>query len=391
MNPLTMLNKSYSTTRLLYKFLKDKFLDDSGIVKKEYKFKINDKGLNIIDSKIVSVSDDKLETYLFLPEREKRQKRQGEGGLRTKGFLKFSYRKLIKEKVGFKESKNGDWYAVDLEGNPIFKVKFPSKILIDLEERGITYLPLITVITVVLNTERELEKTINSVLQQTYPNVEYIIIDGVSKDGTLDIIRKYEDYIDYWVSEKDNGTYDAMNKGVYLANGSWINFMNAGDKFYNNKVLEEIFLNKKCIADVIYGDTEVIKDNKFKKLLKAKDIKNSMDDMPTSHQSFFIKGSIHKKNLYNTDFIVAADFDLIFKLWNLKKSFYYTNSTISIMGSNNDSISVKKADIAMFECFKITGKKKFILKSYLAKIKKLIKKFKFSEYIYMLMGYRRIK
>ena len=246
MKNLITLNKSYSTTRLLYKFLKDKFLDDSGIVKKEYKFKINDKGLNIIDSKIVSVSDDKLETYLFLPEGEKRQ---GEGGLRAKGFLKFSYRKLIKEKVGFKESKNGDWYAVDLEGNPIFKVKFPSEILIDLEERGITYLPLITVITVVLNAGKQLEKTIESVLYQKYPNIEYIIIDGGSKDETLDIIKKYEDYIDYWVSEKDNGIYDAMNKGIKVAMGQGLLFLNSGDYFEGNVLcvenLPKILENKK--------------------------------------------------------------------------------------------------------------------------------------------------
>lgn len=95
----------------------------------------------------------------------------------------------------------------------------------------INELPLITVITVVLNGEGHLEETMQSVLNQTYPNVEYIIVDGGSTDGTLDIIRKYGDRIDYWVSEKDKGIYDAMNKGIKVALGSWINFMNGGTVF----------------------------------------------------------------------------------------------------------------------------------------------------------------
>ena len=115
-------------------------------------------------------AEDKFETILFLPESENRK---GEGGLRTKGYFKKSY-----------DDK-----------------------------------PLISIITVVFNGERYLEQTIQSVIDQTYDNVEYIIIDGGSTDGTLDIIKKYEDKIDYWVSEKDNGIYDAMNKGIKVCYG----------------------------------------------------------------------------------------------------------------------------------------------------------------------------
>ena len=91
--------------------------------------------------------------------------------------------------------------------------------------------PLITIITVAYNAVKDIENTILSVLNQTYPNIEYIIIDGGSTDGTLDIIKKYEDKISYWVSEPDKGIYDAMNKGTLKATGVWLNFMNAGDTF----------------------------------------------------------------------------------------------------------------------------------------------------------------
>jgi glycosyltransferase involved in cell wall biosynthesis len=85
-------------------------------------------------------------------------------------------------------------------------------------------MPLIAVITVVRNGEKTLEQTILSAINQTYTNVEYIVVDGASTDGTLDIIRKYDDRIGYWVSEPDEGIYDAMNKGIDLATGEWINF-----------------------------------------------------------------------------------------------------------------------------------------------------------------------
>ncbi|MCI5150423.1 MAG: glycosyltransferase [Candidatus Electrothrix sp. MAN1_4] len=134
--------------------------------------------------------DATFKTVLSLPEGEGRQ---GEGGLRTQGYFKRSLRDK----------------------------------------------PLITVITVVFNGAQHLEETILSVIGQTYDNVEYIIIDGGSTDGTLDIIRQYEHAVDYWVSEKDEGIYDAMNKGIRLFNGNWINFMNSGDLFFSEKNLSE--------------------------------------------------------------------------------------------------------------------------------------------------------
>lgn len=115
--------------------------------------------------------------------------------------------------------------------------------------------PLVSIITVTFNAEQFLEKTIQSVISQTYPNIEYLLIDGQSTDGTLEIIKKYESQISYWLSEKDEGLYDAMNKGLQLAKGEYIWFMNAGDEIYQAHSLESVFTLSKD-ADIYYGETE---------------------------------------------------------------------------------------------------------------------------------------
>jgi glycosyltransferase involved in cell wall biosynthesis len=101
--------------------------------------------------------------------------------------------------------------------------------------------PLVSIVTVVFNGGDFLEFTIKSVIQQNFVDFEYIIVDGGSTDATLSILKKYEDHIDYWISEADRGIYDAMNKAIDLANGEWLNFMNAGDRFVNCSVLQDTF------------------------------------------------------------------------------------------------------------------------------------------------------
>ena len=149
---------------------------------------------------IINDSSAKVQSHLFLPPNPERK---GEGGLRTKGYFKHSYTET---------SELSEKFAV----------------------------PLVTIITVVFNGEKHLEQTIQSVISQTYDNVEYIIIDGGSTDGTVDIIRKYEEVIDYWVSEPDAGISDAMNKGISLATGILINHLHAGDKFAADTTLSSV-------------------------------------------------------------------------------------------------------------------------------------------------------
>ena len=230
---------------------------------------------------------------------------------------------------------------VDYYGNSLTKVpdEIDAKIneYIQLTENiAIKELPLITVITVVYNGDKYLEQTIQSVINQTYPNVEYIIIDGGSTDGTIDLIKKYEDYIDYWVSEKDKGIYDAMNKGKDLALGCFINYMNNKDLFIDSNIFN-YFYNINHKYDLIYGN--VVIDNKGKKIIKPRSLNAIYRlKMPFCHQTVFLKNSIFRKYSFNIKYKIAADFDLFFKILSIKKyNYFYLNKPICIYDINGVS------------------------------------------------------
>ena len=147
--------------------------------------------------------------------------------------------------------------------------------------------PVITVITVVFNGDEHIEKTILSVICQSYPSIEYIIIDGGSTDKTLNIIKKYSHRIDRFISEKDNGIYDAMNKGIKLASGDWINFMNAGDSLYFDLHLINKFNSK--IMPFVYGNAIVIDQRGSPQHISGKVVRqfDLITSMPVCHQAIF--------------------------------------------------------------------------------------------------------
>ena len=120
--------------------------------------------------------------------------------------------------------------------------------------------PKFSIITVTYNAGKVLEDTIQSVISQTYRNVEYIIVDGKSKDNTLEIVDKYRNHISKVVSEPDKGLYDAMNKGILLATGDYLCFLNAGDELHDNQTLQQIVhtLKGTALPDVIYGETAIV-------------------------------------------------------------------------------------------------------------------------------------
>ena len=214
--------------------------------------------------------------------------------------------------------------------------------------------PLVTIVTVVFNAEQYLEQTIQSIMNQTYNNIEYIIIDGGSTDGTINIIKRYEDNIDYWTSEKDHGVYDAMNKGIKLAKGKWINFMNAGDSFYSDTTVSDIFKEPYNNIDIIYGDRQVIFANSKTKIVRAQELNLIWKGKPMCHQSCFISASYHKKNKFTLKYDICDDFEFIYNAYQRKATFLYVN--IVVVKYLAGGLSVENIHQAVIQDWKIVDK-----------------------------------
>lgn len=190
--------------------------------------------------------------------------------------------------------------------------------------------PLISIITVSYNAQHTIEKTILSIINQTYPNLEYIIIDGGSTDGTIDIIKKYESKITKWISEPDKGIYDAMNKGIKLANGDWINFMNCGDSFYSTNTLQQVvdkLLTNKD-TDVLYGNTIInVTTNKY--MVLPEKLEYISNHLPFCHQSTLVKTALAKKYPFDLNYKFVADYNFFYSSYKKGYTFKYINIPIS--------------------------------------------------------------
>jgi glycosyltransferase involved in cell wall biosynthesis len=199
-------------------------------------------------------------------------------------------------------------------------------------------LPLVTVVTVVLNEVESLEYTINSVLRQSYDNIEFIVIDGGSSRPTLDVIKKYEDKIDFWLSEPDRGIFDAMNKGIELASGDWINFLNCGDSFYRDDTLRTVFSQNFGAADFIYGHSD-FQAGDFRGVVKAWDFSILWKTMIFTHQSLFSRTAILKERKFNLNFHICADYDLIYNAWASGLKFHNSDTVIASFNPGFSDIS----------------------------------------------------
>tara|TARA_R110002167_G_scaffold140461_3_gene328252 strand:- start:407 stop:1183 length:777 start_codon:yes stop_codon:yes gene_type:complete len=182
-------------------------------------------------------------------------------------------------------------------------------------------LPLVSIITVVFNGEKYLEQTIQSIVNQTYKNFEYIIVDGGSTDGTLDILKKYDDVIDYWVSERDQGISDAFNKGVKLASGQYINFQGDGDGFCHKGVLSEVFKSVNVDEDVLISgkiqrvstNDEILYQSKQKKNFRKSSL---LFRMSLPHQGLFTHMSYFKKyGLFDVNNIFCMDYEHLLRAY----------------------------------------------------------------------------
>jgi glycosyltransferase involved in cell wall biosynthesis len=193
-------------------------------------------------------------------------------------------------------------------------------------------LPKVSIITVVFNGEITLIPTIKSIASQTYPNIEYIIVDGQSTDSTIDIIKRFPDVIDKWISEPDRGIYDAMNKGLQMATGDYIWFMNSGDEIADTQTLDQVFRGN-LDGDIYYGDTVMIDDDGKeigqRRLTPPEKLtwKSFKKGMLVSHQSFIVKKAIVSS--YNLDYHFSADFEWCLLALKKAKTIINTHLTLS--------------------------------------------------------------
>jgi glycosyltransferase involved in cell wall biosynthesis len=192
----------------------------------------------------------------------------------------------------------------------------------------------VSIITVCLNAEKTIEDTIKSVQSQTYPDIEYIVVDGNSKDSTNEIISKYKYTVSLHIREPDKGLYDAMNKGIQLATGDIIGFLNSDDILANDNIIQKI-VNSIGSNQGIYGDAGFYSEHDFydkKRHYSSKGFTKKMFSrgMMPAHPSFYVrKECFEKAGLYRTDFKIAADFDMVLRIFSLPNtSFMYLEDEI---------------------------------------------------------------
>ncbi|WP_019615912.1 glycosyltransferase family 2 protein [Psychromonas ossibalaenae] len=308
------------------------------------------KNITTIKPKVKKSTKDLFETNIFLTESKSRLY---EGGMRTQGK--------------FKENRPGK--------------------------------PLITIITVVYNGDKYLEKTIQSVLMQSYDNIEYIIVDGGSTDGTLDIIKRYSDAVDYCVSENDNGIYHAMNTALTLAVGKYIGILNADDWYELNAVQLSVNHLKNNDALYSYGNIRFIKEGATfekkpieKKLLREK----VLQEMAIPHISLFIGKEVYKSlGLFDTSFRIAGDHEFLVRMVHNEIKGIYTGE---IIGNAYDGGISQHGLGANLESLRIAlkyGKNRY--SAYWSFVKFVFKKFlakllgpKISYYLMKLVGSRHV-
>lgn len=220
----------------------------------------------------------------------------------------------------------------------------------------------ITIITVCYNRKATIEKAIKSVLAQTYHDIEYIIIDGNSTDGTKEIIESYRDKISFYISEPDKGMYDAINKGIKLATGDVIGLMHSDDEFYDAKTITRIvdWFNFHSNTEGVYGNGIYVSNDSQERLIRnriggmysLKKIK--MGWLPLHPTVYLKKTIIDKYGLYDLDFKIASDTEFLLRyLYKYKIKMTYINTYIVKMRMGGMSTNIKRAFEVLFEDYKI--------------------------------------
>lgn len=221
--------------------------------------------------------------------------------------------------------------------------------------------PKFSIVTVTYNAGSTLEDTIQSVITQTYKDVEYIIVDGKSTDNTMDIVRHYQDHIHTVVSEPDKGLYDAMNKGLKLATGDYVCFLNAGDELHEDDTLQLIvhsLLPDKELPDVIYGQTAIVDEEghflRMRRLAPPEHLtwKSFRHGMLVCHQAFFVRRD--KAVPYDMKYRFSADFDWCIRI--MKQSNVLHNSHLVLIDYLNEGVTTRNHKASLKERFRIMCK-----------------------------------
>ena len=211
---------------------------------------------------------------------------------------------------------------------------------------------LISIITVVFNDKKGFERCISNIKKIKNKQIEYIVIDGNSTDGTKEVIKNNINLIDLKVSENDHGIYDAMNKGIKIARGKYIGFLHCNDEFYPenfNQILKTIIFSN---YDVFYGNYNVFKNKNFIKYFSTNHLKLKLSMSHVGHVTTFVKNEIYKKYLFDIKYSIAADYDLFLKLYRSDYSFKKIDTTICNFDAGLSSNLIKTS----LEVFNIKAK-----------------------------------
>lgn len=207
-------------------------------------------------------------------------------------------------------------------------------------------LPLVNIITVAYNAKDDLEKTIKSIVSQDYPRINYIVIDGGSTDGTTEMVKKYENKINFYLSEKDNGIYDAMNKGIKKTREGYLNFLNAGDEFVSKNTVTSIFKKIGDKYNLVYGKIIVGEITKEKLNNPQGTYDFTRDNLLVHntavlcHQAMFIKREATP--LYDSSYKIKGDLEWYFKIVDKNPNLSYYRSNVVVINYKGGGISEKR-------------------------------------------------
>ena len=219
--------------------------------------------------------------------------------------------------------------------------------------------PKFSIITVTYNAEKVIENTIQSVIVQTYKNIEYIIIDGASTDHTMDIVNKYRERIHQVISEPDKGLYDAMNKGIQRSTGDYVCFLNAGDTFHQDDTLFRMVqtMHETRMPDVIYGETAIVDSQEhflhMRRLSAPKHLtwKSFKQGMLVCHQAFFARIDWAKHEPYDLSYRFSADFDWCIRI--MKHAEHLHNTQLTLIDYLNEGMTTQNHKASLKERYHI--------------------------------------